>query len=207
MFGYPDVLWWRGVLAIIGVLSVGAVSGYSKAMLKYKLNKQTEQLNYLLIGIIQYRHEWRNIIGSVNLKNYFLTLNLIPENMNKDNTNYLYDVFDNRITINTNGLQDDGTISSAGVSYIIDTSKSFEVCQNIYQTAKGFADDLFRIVIVKSTEEVPDTTYSNSFYGVKYCTGTRKCLADISISDIYDVCQFCKESQSCHIWFSIWMDD
>ena len=28
-----------GVLAIIGVLSVGAIAGYSKAMFKYKLNK------------------------------------------------------------------------------------------------------------------------------------------------------------------------
>ena len=37
-----------GVLAIIGVLSVGAISGYSKAMMKYKLNKQTEQLGSIL---------------------------------------------------------------------------------------------------------------------------------------------------------------
>lgn len=29
-----------GVLVIIGVLSVGAIAGYSKAMMKYKLNRQ-----------------------------------------------------------------------------------------------------------------------------------------------------------------------
>ena len=34
-----------GVLAIIGVLSVGAIAGYSKAMMKYKLNKQAEAFN------------------------------------------------------------------------------------------------------------------------------------------------------------------
>ena len=28
-----------GVLAIIGVLSVGGIAGYSKAMMKYKVNK------------------------------------------------------------------------------------------------------------------------------------------------------------------------
>ena len=38
-----------GVLAIIGVLSVGAISGYSKAMMKYKLNKQLEQMNQLIL--------------------------------------------------------------------------------------------------------------------------------------------------------------
>ncbi|MDY4885802.1 MAG: hypothetical protein SO141_06110, partial [Alphaproteobacteria bacterium] len=37
-----------GVLAIIGVLSVGAIAGYSKAMMKYKLNKQSEQLNTVI---------------------------------------------------------------------------------------------------------------------------------------------------------------
>ena len=42
-----------GVLAIIGVLSVGAISGYSKAMMKYKLNKQSESFNLLLNSAIQ----------------------------------------------------------------------------------------------------------------------------------------------------------
>ena len=37
-----------GVLAIIGVLSVGAIAGYSKAMMKYKLNKQAEQLTTVI---------------------------------------------------------------------------------------------------------------------------------------------------------------
>ena len=37
-----------GVLAIIGVLSVGAIAGYSKAMMKYKLNKQTEQIGFIV---------------------------------------------------------------------------------------------------------------------------------------------------------------
>ena len=34
-----------GVLAIIGVLSVGGIAGYSKAMMKYRVNKTIEQLS------------------------------------------------------------------------------------------------------------------------------------------------------------------
>ena len=34
-----------GVLAIIGVLSVGSIAGYSKAMFKYKLNKAVNQIS------------------------------------------------------------------------------------------------------------------------------------------------------------------
>ena len=40
-----------GVLAIIGVLSVGGISGYSKAMAKYKLTKAQDQISMLLMNI------------------------------------------------------------------------------------------------------------------------------------------------------------
>ncbi|MBQ8661775.1 MAG: hypothetical protein IJ482_05575 [Alphaproteobacteria bacterium] len=40
-----------GVLAIIGVLSVGGISGYSKAMAKFKLTKAQDQLTMLLMNI------------------------------------------------------------------------------------------------------------------------------------------------------------
>lgn len=40
-----------GVLAIIGVLSVGGIAGYSKAMLKYKTNKTIDQIAMLTTNI------------------------------------------------------------------------------------------------------------------------------------------------------------
>ena len=40
-----------GVLAIIGVLSVGGIAGYSKAMNKYKINKTTDQVSTLVANI------------------------------------------------------------------------------------------------------------------------------------------------------------
>ena len=36
-----------GVLAIIGVLSVGGIAGYSKAMMKYRINKAIEQITLI----------------------------------------------------------------------------------------------------------------------------------------------------------------
>ena len=41
-----------GVLAIVGVLSVGAIAGYNKAMTKYKLNKQA--VTSILFIVISY---------------------------------------------------------------------------------------------------------------------------------------------------------
>lgn len=40
-----------GVLAIIGVLSVGGISGYSKAMAKFKLTKAQDQITMLIMNI------------------------------------------------------------------------------------------------------------------------------------------------------------
>lgn len=40
-----------GVLAIIGVLSVGGISGYSKAMAKFKMSKAMDQMSMLVANI------------------------------------------------------------------------------------------------------------------------------------------------------------
>lgn len=40
-----------GVLAIIGVLSVGGIAGYAKAMSKYKLNKVEDQVSHIVANL------------------------------------------------------------------------------------------------------------------------------------------------------------
>lgn len=40
-----------GVLAIIGVLSIGGIAGYSKAMLQYKTNKTADQIVQIVSGL------------------------------------------------------------------------------------------------------------------------------------------------------------
>lgn len=40
-----------GVLAIIGVLSIGGISGYSKAMSKFRVNKTLDQISMLVMNI------------------------------------------------------------------------------------------------------------------------------------------------------------
>ncbi len=42
-----------GVLAIIGVLSIGAIAGYSKAMFKYKMNKTLDVLSNAIARIVE----------------------------------------------------------------------------------------------------------------------------------------------------------
>lgn len=68
-----------GVLAIIGVLSVGGISGYSKAMAKYKLTKAQDQLSMLLINI---RTAFSGSSSYEDLSNSTaIMLNIVPADM------------------------------------------------------------------------------------------------------------------------------
>ena len=44
-----------GVLAIVGVLSVGGIAGYSKAIEKFKVNKLLGEYNNLIMGLLEHR--------------------------------------------------------------------------------------------------------------------------------------------------------
>ena len=68
-----------GVLAIIGVLSVGGISGYSKAMAKYKLTKAQDQMAMILINL---RTAYATSPDYAGLNNTAaISLNIIPGDM------------------------------------------------------------------------------------------------------------------------------
>ncbi|MBQ8672058.1 MAG: hypothetical protein IJ525_06025 [Alphaproteobacteria bacterium] len=52
-----------GVLAIIGVLSVGGIAGYSKAMMKYRINKTIEQITLIAGNVRAFFAPQRNYDG------------------------------------------------------------------------------------------------------------------------------------------------
>lgn len=55
-----------GVLAIIGVLSVGGIAGYSKAMMKFKINKTVEQISEIATNIRTLYAQQKNFNGLTN---------------------------------------------------------------------------------------------------------------------------------------------
>ena len=72
-----------GVLAIIGVLSVGAIAGYSKAMMKYKLNQHAQAVNMLINNFLQLGEQLS--IGQneeVCYGTLFKKMNLLPDGIN-----------------------------------------------------------------------------------------------------------------------------
>ena len=68
-----------GVLAIVGVLSVGGIAGYSKAMKKIRSEKVTSQLNEVIMTI---RNLFINQNGYEGISAQMLiNTNLIPKDM------------------------------------------------------------------------------------------------------------------------------
>ena len=70
-----------GVLANIGVLSVGGIAGYSKAMNKYKINKTTDQVSMLVANIRTLFSSQGNYGDLSNAK--AITFGVVPNDMYK----------------------------------------------------------------------------------------------------------------------------
>ncbi len=189
-----------GVLAIIGVLSVGAIAGYSKAMMKYKLNKQAEQLNQLVNTISQY-HMQIHSENAISLVPIFKKLNVIPVEMIKDVSDIIYDVFGNKITItsyNYHGLY------VANLNYYIDLSNqnNIEVCRNVINTIKENSQSVYYL------ESIADWGTENAkqkkLYGDAYCGNTnRGCLNTVSVNDIDNICRGYEKNEDAYmiVWW------
>lgn len=72
-----------GVLAIVGVLTVGGIAGYGQAMAKFKVNKTTEQIAGLIQGIRE-NFTQGNYSGLSSTQNIFEGTTIIPQEMCKD---------------------------------------------------------------------------------------------------------------------------
>lgn len=86
-----------GVLAIIGVLSVGGIAGYSKAMQMYKLNKWKSDFIYMMTNMkTSYLNSKTYSDKSVDLLPLIKELDIIPQNMlTADNK----DIFGNKLFV------------------------------------------------------------------------------------------------------------
>ncbi len=188
-----------GVLAIIGVLSVGAIAGYSKAMMKYKLNKHAEQMNTVINAVARNAHSFGNLSvnGSPNvITPIFIKMGEIPTEMVKSaGGEFIYDIFgqswqifiasDGYNILLTSWLENGSSFLSSG------SSDSLAICQNILTVAKENADSILAITATSATSdsslEGEDRT-SYKIFGDKYCSANKTCLKNLTLDDIYTVC-------------------
>ena len=122
-----------GVLAIIGVLSVGGIAGYSKAMNKYKINKTTDQVSMLVANIRTLFSSQGNYEGLNNAS--AIRFGVVPEDMYTGtpganaSTYEIKNAFNGAVTIATDNAREGITGNDAFV--IAYNGLSSEACVTI----------------------------------------------------------------------------
>ncbi len=189
-----------GVLAIIGVLSVGAIAGYSKAMMKYKLNQHAQAVNMLINNVLSIKDKLQHNVG---VNTYFSTLlyklNMLPDGIEYGGDSYLKDKwFKNTISIyysNDKYTDIDGTERQndlGAISFYFDSASASgeEICRNIAFAAKENAANIYLLQQNTGTA----ASRENKYYGDAYCTGDKICLRNLDINKVAKICNDCTDA-------------
>ena len=197
-----------GVLAIIGVLSVGGIAGYSKAMEKWKINKLLDEYTMLLYGLLgnasEFRSQsWADSRTQVGLIDYAQAASLVPETWKKVNDTRMTDSQGNVILLfsRSNRLVMDiyigGVVNENTGTMTYSTGYSASVCRELMQ---NLAQPLHGAVQFISFYRWTDGEYANLYRGDKYCVQGEKCLRDITLAEINDLCKSCEgDKEACAI--------
>ena len=190
-----------GVLAIIGVLSVGAIAGYGKAMMKYKLNKQTEQIGSILDYANINLDDLKRLRPSASsaMIPLFKKLNVIPQEMIRENETYkIFDIFNTTIFLQNYH----GTDNKYYFEFKLFINKGQkESCMNLFTIAKAKREQLWRtkFEIVKGET----SNVANSAFGDNYCTSEVKCLKDLTVAEMEDYCNVCEDKDTCIFYYQM----
>ena len=208
-----------GVLAIIGVLSAGALAGFNNAMFKHKLNVQTAQYTELFQNLITMREKLGVDYASDSFDYttvHFIRAGIIPDSFTILN-NQVYDAFKTNLVVNyqmqhwtnSNGVAQQSLEYYLWINLIRSDSKmsthSAQMCQNIITVAKDFSADIGSVQIRQgnSSSGADYTHVGGAIYGDMSCQGNVTCLKTISIDDIYKRCYECASEHYCNMYIGI----
>lgn len=188
-------------LFIFGVLTITSVTAYTKAMLKYKISKQTTQiaavLDYLTL----------NYTSNMNLSTYseyqllpiLRKLKAVPNDMMKphDKT-YIYDVFDTFISVENHRTVDSNMGLFIGL-YITDKKSAVDICRNLYTIAKEKYKDISFISINRRMENNTLRQFSMHLGEIEAGKTLAFYLKDTTMNNIDKACSVCKDASNCVI--------
>ena len=196
-----------GVLAIVGVLSVGGIAGYSKAMMKWKIDKAIEEYNFLIHGLIEHKDSIAKSYTSGDvalLGDFIVSANLVPQTwtytgyfINDSVGNYLkpYLTAGKTIVIDVYFPRTDNPKAN---------EYSYRLCEAMF---KDFA---YPLASVLNVIFVFNNAYDGTHYwGNSICQTDAAehniCLQNITLPEINQECRKCIEGSngSCGIVFTL----
>ena len=167
-----------GVLAIVGVLSVGGIAGYSKAMTKFKINKTADQISQIVTNI-RTLYAQQTTYAGLNTANA-IKMGVTPDELGTGTT--LTHSFAGSITISTNNRL---TNSSSDAFEVTISNLPMEACVTLATMDWGSSHSSGLIGIAVTTNGGGFDGYLDSctsISSVSGSSGVRACSKDGPLS-------------------------
>ena len=196
-----------GVLAIIGVLSVGGIAGYSKAMEQFKINKIIDDYNALIFGLLEHRQSFQeNTVGEPNLTDIVMALNLVPNSWTKLNEMYLQDSYGNWVNVRYRQTNS-GYSEFDKEGFIIDFNLGgLNIDDAGNRSSDNFNDkvcfEMFRNVIQPLHNTINGVIMVGGtgwYYGDSWCRNNVSCLNNMTLSQMKTSCLSCNKQRRCNV--------
>ncbi len=189
-----------GVLAIAGILSVGGIAGFSKAMAKYKAIKTAEEYNLFLQDVLHYQKE------------------LVALRKGTDDHYLIAEILDNMKLLPTGWTRRGGTIydrlnnklhpfirkenNRLNFDYYLDSDYAKLLCIAMFTDVLLPRKDILYYALAYHRNE-EGTDQSQNWFGNNFCNSARrKCLRDMTITDVVNTCTYCaKDGGDCILIF------
>ena len=202
-----------GALAIIAVLSVGGIAGYSKAMEKFKVNKAVSEYSYLIQGLLEYRENLqKSVKGEVFLTDLLISLNLFPNTWKKTSDIYILDNYGNYIKpwYRSKSNRADSSPEQFGIFINISFGKLVE-----NEKGKHISADFNEKLCVEILEKIVFPLHNtlkgvlfggngnkvwNGYYlGDDFCRPNTTCIRDMTLQKLKSSCSSCDKTQLCAV--------
>lgn len=202
-----------GVLAIIAVLSVGGIAGYSKAMMKWKINKMIEDYTMLMTGLMEYQESlfktYTRDYENRGLAQFIMDAKLVPETWKLVNQQFIADSLGNKINTYVDTAET-GTKFASDI-YIVpsginkDSEYAYELCMAlakdvVYPLAANMDYATLFIKNDAITNSGNFMVYTKSCYNSNF--DRVKCLSEMTLSEISTICKSCIKKDSCYVGMS-----
>ncbi|MBR3994333.1 MAG: hypothetical protein IKI97_03535 [Clostridia bacterium] len=190
-----------GVLAIIGVLSVGAIAGYQKAMMKYKLNKHLSSINFLINTVLQYKDSFpkAELGKTLHYNKLLFKLKALPDNFTYISSEDIINenIFNTPILILHNREENN---NHGFIQFELGKQSDYmaDICRNILFAAKENSNNLW---LVQSSTKIDGVqTINPRIFGDDYCKDSNnKCLSSLTINDTENICSNCAKDNNCYL--------
>ena len=200
-----------GVLAIVGVLSVGGIAGYSKAMMKWKINKMIEDYTMLMTGLMEYQESLFKTYNDSNYDNrllaqFIIDAKLVPETWKLVNHQFIADSLGNKINTYVDTAET-GTKFTSDI-YIVpsginkDSEYAYELCMALAKdVVYPLAANMDYAALFINNDAITNSgnymVYTKSCYNSGF--NKVKCLSEMTLSEISTICKSCIKKAPCNV--------